>query len=482
MSSEKLTTILFLDRPRLTPLYIETIKAIKDKFKIVVLASQKDCYKYHNIPDIIVEEHIDEYDPTPAYQIFENCPKIISTIENELGINCYEFNINYLLYRKFASHYGVVNKHKYMNTHIPELLTLNYLKLKTIIEKYKIKYAFFETIDSIDSVILSAMVRKGILKQTFERGIFSIGGKVRMRLGSGKFKRSPYIDYILKNKSFSDEATQWAKMVIKSTKQKRQISQYDITHIKMGKILPDISFGAVINKLKRFIIAKEPLTPALIKIKNRLISQKYFSNELPKGNIISYFLQLTPEASMCYQAPRYANQDYLIEQIAINGKHGYNIVVKEHPRCFGNRNPQFYRDLSLLPNVTLLPPSFSNRDLILKSKALLSVGGTSPSLESIVSGTPVVTIGHPYFDCCENVYNINRPEELWDIIENISFNDRGQIDFLAALYEASSPHPEANTIYGFTKAAGLGPVLGKALENEINLYEQNILKPENQFS
>ncbi|WP_432738818.1 hypothetical protein [Maridesulfovibrio sp. FT414] len=474
-NNSKKLTILFIDRPRLRPLFLETIESMKERFNIVVLAVQSAMPEYTCIPGIYVEQHINDKDVSSGQQILKHNPQVVQEIERELGINCYKCNINYLLYRKFASKYGVGESHRFENEHIPELLVMNYFRIKTIVEKYNVDYAFFETIDTLDTVILEAMAQKGLISQTLERGILSIGGKVRTRIASGKFKRSPKLNYVYSNKLFSTEAMDWAKDLVNKTKDKRQVSLYDLTHMKMGATIPKYSFSEIKNKVERVINNGESFIPAILKQKNRLLSAKYFANELPAGKLIAYFLQMTPEASMCYQTPRYATQEYLIEQAAINGKYGYSIVVKEHPRAFGNRPKSFYEELSFLPNVTLLPPSFSNRELLLNSEAVLSAGGTSPSLESLVSGTPVITVGHPYFDVCTNVHNIDRPEDLWDIIEDIEFDEQGRIDFLAALYEASYTHPEANTIYGFTKATGLGPILAQALEDEIDLYERKLL-------
>lgn len=477
--------ILIIDKPRISSHFLDMTKNLKDNFNVVVLVQKEDLNLYQNINGIHLEEHIPTEFPVEELNRIadeiKSKPELIFSIEKELDLNCYEFNINYLLYRKFASKYNIRNTHEYLNSHTPELLLLTYRKLKGIIDKYNIKYCYFESIDTLDSVILSAMARKKIITQTFERGFLSLGGEFRTRLCSGKRKRSPWLNYIYKNGLFSSKSKQKAYELLQKTKQNRQISVYDLEHMKMGTIFPKYSLNQIINKLKMVALGKDSLAPAIIKQKNRLRSLKYFSHNLPEGKFITYFLQVTPESSICYQAPEYANQDNLIEQIAIRGKYGYSVVVKEHPRCFGNRPPYFYKELSFLPNVTILPPSFSNRELILKTEAVFSVTATSPGLESILSGTPVITFGHPFFDCCPNVHNVSNPKELWDLVDKLKYDEEGQINFIAALLESSYLHPPVKGFKSIVQATGLGPVLAKGLEKEIGLYEKGIIHADNVY-
>ncbi len=194
--------------------------------------------------------------------------------------------------------------------------------------------------------------------------------------------------------------------------------------------MPDFSMERIKNKLKGVLNGGDRLLPALIRQKNRIQTAKYFSGTLPDTKLITYFMQLTPEASMCSQVPEYTDQDYLVEQIALHGKYGYTIAVKEHPIAFGNRDARFFRELSLLPNVVLLPPTYSTRELITRSEAVVVATGTSPGLESITSGTPVIALGNPYFDVCKNVYKVSSPKEVWDVIEDVAIDRKRRGNFL----------------------------------------------------
>ncbi|WP_027178978.1 hypothetical protein [Maridesulfovibrio bastinii] len=476
-SSKK--TILVIHRDRLTPFFTETVESLKFKFNVVVLSnSEKGLEAYKDISGITLIRHIDYRNPDPAYAMVEDLTETIKEIEDELGFNCYEFNKNYFLYSRFTTQYHVIKPHAFLNDHVPELLVANYFKIKHVVAKYNVKYALYETTDLLDSAILSAMAFKGIITQTFERGFFSLGGDIRFRVASGRQKRSLRLNYIYKNKLFSKESLQWAKQVLDQNSEKRVISNYDKVHMKMTSFFSMYTPMDILKKLSRVVFKKEPIIPAVCKQKNRLLSKKYFSNQLPDEKIITYFLQMTPEASMCSEAPKYADQSYLLEQIAIYGKYGYTLAVKEHPRSFGNRKPDFYYHLSSLPNVVILAPDFSNRELIERSEAVISVTGTTPSIEALTSGCPVITLGRPYFDICKNVFHADSPEEVWSIVGQIHYSTDDQIEFLAALYESSYPHPEATHIQELVEAKGIGPTMAEAIEAEITLYEAGKLKHE----
>lgn len=469
-------TILFISRGRRDKMFADTIEAMKDKYDIILLAEPESLEAYRNISRIKIEHFYNEKEIQElSFKVTSQELEKIPAIEQELGLNCYEFNMNYLLYRKYVDRYGAGDKHKFENEHIPQRLYIAYKTVTKLIRKYGIEYCFYETLDTVESYILTAMAQKGIIKQAFEHSVESLGGEVRVRINTGQYRRSHKIEYMYENKLASNKALEWTQRTIEQNKSERLTSKYDDFHVQLGTLLPRFSTRQIINKIKE-VTSGEPFLPALIKISNRIRCAKYFSEKIPDSKIITYFLQLTPEASMCSQIPEYTDQEYLIEQMAIHGKHGYTIAVKEHPSCYGNRRPSFYRELSMLPNVVLLPPSYPTRELIQQSNAIVVATGTSPGLESIITGTPVIALGHPYFDICDNVYSINRPENIWDIIEDVKTDKNAQQEFIAAMYHATYAHPQFDSAEEHEVGTGVGNVMAKALDDEISLYENGTLK------
>ena len=54
-----------------------------------------------------------------------------------------------------------------------------------------------------------------------------------------------------------------------------------------------------------------------------------------------------------------------------------SIVVKEHTGFYGGRKSSFYRDIKRIGNVILLPPTYSNWELINSSLFTVSLSGTT---------------------------------------------------------------------------------------------------------
>jgi len=91
--------------------------------------------------------------------------------------------------------------------------------------------------------------------------------------------------------------------------------------------------------------------------------------------------------------------------------HDWSIFIKEHrsqfiPQYGGNRSVRswdFYNDLSLLPNVRMIPTAFPSLKLIDQAKAVATVTGTA-GWEAIIRGKPAITFGYPWYRGCEGVY------------------------------------------------------------------------------
>ncbi|WP_421903785.1 hypothetical protein [Maridesulfovibrio sp.] len=469
-------TILFMSRERCDLFFIEAINELKDKYNVVVVASKLNIDKYSPIEGITIEKW---HDRDTLVELSSHLTKEqlekVKDIEKELDINCYRFNINYLLYEKFVNRYVTKPVHTGPNSTIPQRVLFEYQFLTDIIKKHHVDYAVFETIDRTETMILEGMAQKGIIKQAFTQEVATLGGELRLRITSGLRKVSKRITHVYNTGELNAESLQWAEQAVAKYQDQKPESKFDKYHTKMGRMLPSYSWAQIKDKFKR-IRTGDSLAPALIKMKNRFQSTGYFTHELPEGDFISYFLQLTPEASMCSQVPEFANQEHMLEQIAIHGKYGYKLVIKEHPACFGNRSSAFYKELANLPNVVMLPPSFPTRDIILRSKAVVVASSTSAGIECVGSGTPVICLGNPFYSICKNNVKIKHPHEVWDVIDDLKIDKNEIVKFFAAVHQATYEHPQYDTPEEAEIRLGGGVVLGQALGDEIELYEAGVLQ------
>ncbi|ACS81684.1 hypothetical protein [Maridesulfovibrio salexigens] len=468
-------TILFMSRERCDDFFIPMVKELKKNFNIVVTVTKNNKELYSGIEGITIEEfHDHETMITLSKHITSQQLEKVKLIENDLDLNCYNFDINYLLYEKFVNRYHGKTILGSLNKVIPQRLLLDYIFLNSIIKKHNVEYAFFETLDLTGTMILDAMARKKIIKQAFAQQCHPFGGELRIRITSGSKRESRMIDYIYNSGNINIESIRWAEKAINRYEKEKPTTKYDSQQAALGRIIPRYSLAQIIDKAKR-MLEGDSLAPALIKLKNRILSAKYLTTEVPEGNIISYFLQLTPEATTCAQTPEFANQEHMLEQIAIHGKYGYTVVIKEHPACYGNRDPKFYKELTALPNVVILSPSVPTRDIILRSKAVVVTTATSVAIECLATRIPVICLGKPFINICKNTVTVDKPHEVWDIIDSVKANKDEAIKFLAAMYQGTYGNPQYSHVITHDEIIERGKLTGKALKDEIEFYENILL-------
>lgn len=120
-------------------------------------------------------------------------------------------------------------------------------------------------------------------------------------------------------------------------------------------------------------------------------------------------LQLQPEVSTSPLAGVYVEQYLLVELLSRTAPPGWLIYVKENRFMFGKagsgelgREFEFYRKLTKLPNVRLVPLQTPPFDLIDNAKAVATATGTS-GWEAVFRGIPVLNFGYAWYRECDGV-------------------------------------------------------------------------------
>ena len=123
-----------------------------------------------------------------------------------------------------------------------------------------------------------------------------------------------------------------------------------------------------------------------------------------------YFpLHFQPERSSCPEGSVFADQQLLIQLIADRLPPDTWLYVKEHPSQFMmtrgalGRPPLFYEDISSHSRVVLVDDSFSSRQLIDHSLAVVTLTGTA-GLEALLRGTPALIFGYAWYRHFPGVY------------------------------------------------------------------------------
>jgi hypothetical protein len=98
---------------------------------------------------------------------------------------------------------------------------------------------------------------------------------------------------------------------------------------------------------------------------------------------------------------------------------GLKLFVKEHPTqgpARGWRSISDYKEIIKIPNVVLLHPSVSSRELIKKSSLVISVGGTA-CFEAAFFEKQSITFADLGFETITSIHRINSIHELQNTIK-----------------------------------------------------------------
>lgn len=121
-------------------------------------------------------------------------------------------------------------------------------------------------------------------------------------------------------------------------------------------------------------------------------------------------LHYQPECSSSPMGGMFAHQFIMIDLLSKSVPKSWHIYVKEsfwqhNKQSHGERTERkvFYDDISRLKNVTLVPISIPQWELIDKAKAVATLTGTS-GWEAVVRGTTALVFGYSWYKGCEGVF------------------------------------------------------------------------------
>tara|TARA_B110000014_G_C20123328_1_gene596480 strand:- start:398 stop:1876 length:1479 start_codon:yes stop_codon:yes gene_type:complete len=147
--------------------------------------------------------------------------------------------------------------------------------------------------------------------------------------------------------------------------------------------------------------------------RKKYIDSKLLKNINLEEPFIYFPLQIEQEHVLSTLAPYHNNQISLIENIAQSLPMGYKLYVKEHPTMYVRdwRSTRDYETLFNLPNVKLLHPSFSSKDLLKNTDLVITISGTS-ALEAGYYNKPSIMLADRYFSKFPFIVRINLLDEL----------------------------------------------------------------------
>lgn len=140
-------------------------------------------------------------------------------------------------------------------------------------------------------------------------------------------------------------------------------------------------------------------------MKRRLRSRsvaRLFQHAVTAPKYLLYPLHFHPEASTSVLAPDFVDELSVIQAVAFRLPVDTKLVVKEHPSATALQPLSFYRALDALPNVELVAPGLSAKELARQSIGVICITSTL-GFEAAVLNKPVICLGDVLFGYFPNV-------------------------------------------------------------------------------
>lgn len=238
--------------------------------------------------------------------------------------------------------------------------------------------------------------------------------------------------------------------------------------LKNPKILNSIKDGSFFPRAKGLVKRlwqndrrKIFMTPWLA-LKHAVVAtpKKEYSALTQKPNWSKKFvylaLQVQPERTTSPLGDIFSDQILMTEIVSAALPPGWVIYVKEHPiqwLRFGvdytsNRYKGYYKKLSSIPRVQLVPVDTSTYKLNDTSQAVVTVTG-SPGWEALLRSKPCIVFGYPWYKDCPGVFratSVASCKEIFaKIINGYTFAQQTIINYLKSFDET--------TIHGYIAAS-----------------------------
>ena len=159
-------------------------------------------------------------------------------------------------------------------------------------------------------------------------------------------------------------------------------------------------------------------------------------------------LNYQPERTTSPQGGVFVDQLLMIEILSYSVPDDWVIYVKEHPTqwmprgtiYFSYRYRGYYKSISKLKNVKIIPVGVDTYKAINNSQAVATVTGTA-GWEAVLRSKPAVVFGYPWYQHCHGVFSVNDVElckrAIKEIKNGFSVNQNEIINYLAGLSKAS---------------------------------------------
>jgi len=198
-----------------------------------------------------------------------------------------------------------------------------------------------------------------------------------------------------------------------------------------------------------------------------------YNSELPKDYIF-FPLHAEPEIALQLNNIKAIRQYDLAIMIADQIPFGKYLVLKEHPRNFGQKPSELYKKLDNHPRIKLVFDSHSTSELIEKSAWVFSLSG-SCALESLIASKPILTYVETYYTIsgmCEAVGSLDY-QSMLDKVSEFEHDESKLISLISQLLNGSRRINLYTELYKKADRAGATNDID-SLDNLISLIKEKL--------
>lgn len=422
-----------------------------------------------NQKDIQYTKLLLEEDVYKQYQNEKIDREYLDKIEKEYGLpNLWPYlDVDRILSHNLLLREYPYDRYLYSHEDLVKIFQVNVRAVINFLESEKPDYLIFSVVGSLTSLLLYQVAKKKNIKTLIiEAG--RIGNKYFI---TEEYDRPTYIlkslEYI-KEHSAESSVVKYLKEAEKFLKHFREKKNYYYEASESFEALTrtpsrwkNLEFLLPMNLLRfaRWLIRYFPeywkcrddfSTPNPFyvywdKLKRKLriaVGCEDLYDKVISGEKYVYFpLQSEPEALPMLLTPFYADQLWLIKQVAKSLPLQYKLYVKDHPWMIGYRPRRYYREIKKIPNVKLIDVSANGIDLIQNSRAVIGIPGTS-GWEGLKLRKPVIVFGKIFYSYLSAVKRCSNVEDLpylfKDLLEKpVPDCDKEIVQFIAALFRES---------------------------------------------
>ena len=168
--------------------------------------------------------------------------------------------------------------------------------------------------------------------------------------------------------------------------------------------------------------------PFARRIKKNIAKILIYGQIEPDQKYIYYPFHFTEDAQVRLKYPEGYNQYELIRNISRNLPIDTKLLVKEHPAYAGGFSLNELRDLSRHPNIVVLRPDISSKDIFEHIDLVITINSTV-GYEALFYNKIVITMGSSFYESFPGVINIKDVKEIYDLLrdEELKVNKEREI-------------------------------------------------------